>query len=105
MVRVFRHIFWIGYFAGGYLRLYRDDVNRITAHAYCQCADTLFGRNRSQQFLEVWKVRVAELKEQNRGRAENHRKQDEVLFQLRLQREARQNPHFVVTNRPHQDRQ
>ncbi len=100
----FRYIFWIGYFGSGYLSLYRDDVKRIVAQAYCRYADALLGGNRSEQFLEGWKARIAELKEQNRVQAESRHKQDEVLFQLRVGHEARQNPNFVATSHTHQDR-
>ncbi len=100
----FGYIFWIGYFASGYLKLYRDDMRRITAHAYCQCVDALLGGDRSQQFLELRKAKIAELKQQTRARAERRRSEDEVLFRLRLQHEARVNPNFVATNHTHQDR-
>ena len=100
----FRYIFWLLYFANGYLNLYRDDLKRITTKAYCRCADALLGGNRSEQFLAVWKARVADLKEQNRDRAESRLKQDEELFELRVGHEARQNPNFVATSHTHQDR-
>jgi len=100
----FRYIFWIGYFAGGFLRLYVSDTKRTVMPACCRLADGLLGGNRHEQFIERRKQVVAWLKEENRKRAETRLKRDEHIFGLRVQHEACQNPNFVGTNRPHQDR-
>ena len=71
---------------------------------YFRLADALLGGNRSERFTERRKQALAELKEENRKRAENRLKEDERIFGLRLQHDARQNPYFVATPHTHQDR-
>jgi len=100
----FRHLFWIGYFAGGFLRLYLSDFRRTGAQTYCKLADALLGGNRTERFLEARKQKLAELKARNRLRAETRRQQDDVIFQLRLRHEANVNLNFVATPHTHQDR-
>jgi len=100
----FRYIFWLAYFANGYLKLYRDDLKRITTKTYCRIADKLLGGNRIQQFDELRKQKLAKLKEENQRRKNASQEQDALLFRMRLQNEARQNPNFVATNHTHQDR-
>jgi hypothetical protein len=100
----FRHLFWIGYFAGGFLRLYLSDFRRTGTQAYCKLADAVLGGNRAERFLEARKQKLAELKARNRLRAETRRQQDDLIFQLRLRQEAVHNPHFVATPHTHQDR-
>ncbi len=67
----FRHLFWIGYFVGGFLRLYLGDVRRSATHSYCKLADALCAGNRVQMFVAARKEAVAELKEKNRRIAES----------------------------------
>ena len=98
------HLFWIYSFMRTATGIYAKRLTRISIELYCKIADRAFGGNRHQQYLEhcqrdceCLKAKVRELKAEQRIR-------DEHRFDRRLLEERYNNPHFVISNRPRQDR-
>ena len=99
----FLYLFWVCYFVGKVLKLYWGDIQKIAVTTSCRIADAFLGGNRTIGLQEARRRRLADLKVKNALIKAIHRQQNEECFQLRLQREAKQNPHFIAPN--NKDRQ
>jgi hypothetical protein len=100
----YQHLFWICSFVKTATGIYAKRFGCTVMEFYCKTADRLFGSNRYQQYLahrqrdcERLKAKVRELKAEQQVREERR-------FDRRLLEERYNNPHFVISNRPHQDR-
>jgi hypothetical protein len=72
---------------------------------WCRMADRLLGGTREQEYCEKLNRRAEWHREQARQLKKHLQENAERSFNRDVLYQALTNPHFVVTNRPHQDRQ
>ena len=99
-----RYLFWAVCFLRIRLGSYRRRIMRACISAYYRTVDRLFG---GERYLDYLKRRVEGADKREAEARESDRRLQMyagINFELRLQQEALQNPHFVATPHPHQDR-
>jgi hypothetical protein len=98
------HLRWLYSFLRSAATIKARGIGSALRRRYYRMADRLFGGTREEQYCE-------QLNRDNDSRREKVRKLKRQLhenakrrFDRELQYQALTNPHFVATNRPHQDR-
>src|SRR5712692_8217455 len=98
------HLRWLYSFVNAAVTIQAKGVGFAIRRRWCRMVDRLFGGTREAEYCEElnrtaeWhQEKVRELKKQLQENAERR-------FDRELHYRSLTNPHFVVTNRPHQDR-
>jgi hypothetical protein len=96
---------WLNSFVKSAVTIQAKGIGFAARRRWCRIADRLFGGTREQEYCEKLNRRAEWHREQARQLKEQLQESAERSFNRDVLYQSLTNPHFVVTNRPHQDRQ